>query len=467
MIRKLALGALAAAFIAAVWFRIDQAIRVVPNFTAQTLCLETFVSNRDPALAFAQIPAKTPGMKHLAQVTTWSVDRQKREARATLAGVLAARAAYVEGYGCILDHGQPMPVALQQAPAQPAAATRETPPVVAPPTGSPLARALDHVFAPFDDGRPRGTQAVVILKNGAIVAERYADDATPQTLMSGVSMTKSLTAALAGVLVRDGALDAKAPGQIAAWSRPEDPRRVVTIENLLRMESGLDFDETNSGFDANTHMLYLEDDMAAHALAAARVAAPGERWFYSSSGIMVVDALLREKVGGPAELARYAREKLFAPAGIDSMILGFDAKGTFVGSTYSAATARDWARFGELFRNDGAVAGKHILPPGWSDFVASPTRAAAIGYGAGFWTNRGDSFGARARVGFGFPPDSYFASGSMGQRVVVIPSEGVVIARLGRTADWPDFDIRGTGRLAQEALAALREDSRPRPAKEQ
>ena len=101
MIRKLALGALAAAFIAAVWFRIDKAIRVVPNFTAQTLCLETFVSNRDPALAFAQIPAKTPGMKHLAQVTTWSVDRQKREARATLAGVLAAAAGRHQAPPCI------------------------------------------------------------------------------------------------------------------------------------------------------------------------------------------------------------------------------------------------------------------------------------------------------------------------------------------------------------------------------
>lgn len=463
MIGRFVLGALMAALAAGAWFRVDKALRVEPNFVAETLCRETFVSRRDPALAFAQIPAKTPGMRHLARITTWSVDRQRREARATLAGFLSARAVHVEGYGCILDHGGPMPAPL----APPAPAPLDQQPVVAPPAGSPLALALDHVFAPFDDGRPRGTQAVVVMKNGAIVAERYADDATPQTLMAGVSMTKSLTSVLAGALVRDGALDVKAPGQIAAWSRHDDPRRAITVENLLRMESGLDFDETNSGFDANTHMLYLEDDMAAHALAAARIAAPGERWAYSSSGIMAVDALLREKIGGPAELARYAREKLFAPAGIHSMVLDFDGKGTFVGSTYSAATARDWARFGELLRNDGVVGGARILPEGWSDFSASPTRAAALGYGVGFWTNRGDSFGARARVGLGFPPDSYFASGSMGQRVVAIPSEGVTIARLGRTADWPDFDIRGTGRLAQEVVAALRKDNRPTPAKEQ
>ena len=452
MIRRLAFGALVFALAAAAWFRVDKALRVVPNFTAETLCRETFVSDRDPALAFAQIPAKTPGMKHLSGITTWSVDRQKREALAVVAGVLAARAVHVEGYGCILDHGAPMPAPI----ALPSTATiRDEQEVVAPPPGSPLARALDHVFAPFDDGRPRGTQAVVVMKNGRIVAERYGDDVTWRTPVSGVSMTKSLTAALTGVLARDGNLDVKAPGQIAAWSKPDDPRRAITVENLLRMESGLDFDETNSGFDANTHMLYLEDDMAAHALRANRIAAPGERWFYSSSGIVVVDALLREKIGGPAELTRFAREQLFGPAGMASMVLGFDAKGTFVGSTYSTATARDWARFGELFRNDGMVDGRRILPEGWSDFVAGPTRAAGFGYGAGFWTNRGDSFGAKARVQMGFTPDSYFASGSMGQRVIIVPSHGLVIARLGRTADWPDFDIRGTGRLVRETIAAL------------
>ena len=464
MIRRLAFGALVFALAAAAWFRVDKALRVVPNFTAETLCRETFVSDRDPALAFAQIPAKTPGMKHLSGITTWSVDRQKREALAVVAGVLAARAVHVEGYGCILDHGAPMPAPI----ALPSTATiRDEQEVVAPPPGSPLARALDHVFAPFDDGRPRGTQAVVVMKNGRIVAERYADDVTWRTPVSGVSMTKSLTAALTGVLVRDGNLDVKAPGQIAAWSKPDDPRRAITVENLLRMESGLDFDETNSGFDANTHMLYLEDDMAAHALRANRIAAPGERWFYSSSGIVVVDALLREKIGGPAELTRFAREQLFGPAGMASMVLGFDAKGAFVGSTYSAAIARDWARFGELFRNDGVVNGQRLLPQGWSDFVASPTRAAGVGYGAGFWTNRGDSFGAKARVRMGFTPDSYFASGSMGQRVIIAPSHGIVIARLGRTADWPDFDIGGAARLLREVVAALSDVGSTRPGKEQ
>ena len=451
MIGRLALGALVAALGAGAWFRVDKALRVELNFVAQTLCIETFVAGRDPARAFEQIPAQTPGMKHLSRITTWSVDRPKREARATLAGLLDARAVHVDGYGCILDHGAPIPAPI----ALPPATLRDERPVVAPPAGSPLALALDHAFAPFDDGRPRGTQAVVIMKNGAIVAERYADDATPQTLLSGLSLTKSLTAALAGALAQQGRLDVRAPDQIAAWTSAADPRRAITVENLLRMESGLDFDETNTGFDANTHMLYLEDDMVAHAQAASRIAAPGQRWFYSSSGIMVVDGLLRDRIGGPAELTRFARENLFGPAGMSSMTLGFDIKGAFVGSTYSAATARDWARFGELFRNGGVAGGKRLLPEGWSDFVAAPAPSADYGYGAGFWTNRGDSFGAKARVGFGFPPDSYFASGSMGQRVVIVPSEGLVIARLGRTADWPDFDIRGTGRLVREAVAAL------------
>ena len=453
MIFRATLLAFAALVAAGAWFRVDRALRVAPNFMAETVCLETFVSGRDPALAVDQIPGRTPVMRRLARISSWSVDRQKREARATLAGLISARAVYIEGYGCVLDHGGPMPEPIASVTAAPAP---EAQAIVVPPPGSPLAQALDHVFAPFPDGRPRDTQAVVVMKDGVIVAERYSGEATPQTLMSGLSLSKSLTAALIGVLVRDGAVDPKAPGQIAAWSASDDPRRAITIENLLRMDSGLDFDETNSGFDANTHMLYLEDDMAAHAARARPIAAPGARWAYSSSGIVMLDALLKQRVGGPAELMRFAREKLFGPAGVTSMAFSFDATGTFVGATYSAATARDWARFGELFRNDGMAGGARILPRGWADFCASPTPAAGIGYGAGFWTNRGEGFGARARVRMGFPADSYFASGSMGQRVVVAPSDGIVIARLGRTADWPDFDIVGTGLLVRETIAALK-----------
>lgn len=451
MIRRLAFAAFVLAFAAALWFRIDRPVRVVPNFAAEMLCIETFLSGRDPSLAFEQIVAKQPGMNPVAGAIAWRVDREKREAHAALARLLSARAVFIEGYGCLLDHGAPLPPPRAASPPL----APEGPALVAPPAGSKLALALDHVFAPFEDGAPRGTQAVVVLKDGALVAERYADDVTPQTRVSGISLTKSLTNALVGVLVRDGALDVKAPGLIAAWSRPEDPRRAITVENLLRMDSGLDFDETNSGFDANTRMLYLEDDMAAFSEGARRIAAPGERWAYSSSSIMVVDALLRAQIGGPDKLAAFARERLFVPAGMTSFALGFDATGTFVGSTHAAATARDWARFGELFRNDGMAGQTRILPQGWADFSASPTSSARYGYGVGFWTNRGDSFGALARVKMGFPADSWFASGSMGQRVVIVPSQKLTIVRLGRVARWPDFDIEGTARLVRETVEAL------------
>ncbi|MDE2362086.1 MAG: serine hydrolase [Hyphomicrobiales bacterium] len=452
MIRRLAIAGACVVLTAAAWFRVDLALRVVPGYVASEICLEHFVSGRDAALAFEQIPRRTPGMRLLTRAVSWRVDDDKREARATLAGLLSARVVDVTGYGCILDHGAPMPAPIV-LPSSPARAEQ---PIVAPPPGSPLALALDHVFAPFADGRPRDTQAVVIMQSGRIAAERYAEDATTNTLLAGFSLTKSLTNALIGLLVRDGVIDVTAPGEIAAWRAPDDPRREITIENLLRMESGLDFDETNSGFDANTHMLYLEDDMAAYSAEAKAIARPGTRWAYSSSGIVMLDRVLRDKIGGPDELVRFAHERLFGPAGMSNVILGFDATGTFVGGTYSAMTARDWARFGQVFLDDGTIDGKRILPQGWADFSAAPTAAARLGYGAGFWTNRGDSFGAKARVDFGFPTDSYFGSGSMGQRLVVIPSEGIVIARLGRTADWPDFDIVGTGRLVREVVAALK-----------
>ena len=119
------------------------------------------------------------------------------------------------------------------------------------------------------------------------------------------------------------------------------------------------------------------------------------------------------------------------------------------------ATARDWARFGMLYLNDGVVGGKRILPEGWVTYSASPTPNAWVGYGAGFWTNQGDSFGASYRIEHGWPRDAFFAKGTIGQYVIVIPSERLVIVRLGRSPNWPP-EADGVFRLVSDVVAATR-----------
>jgi len=123
------------------------------------------------------------------------------------------------------------------------------------------------------------------------------------------------------------------------------------------------------------------------------------------------------------------------------------------------ASARDWVRFGELYLNDGIAGGKRVLPEGFVRYSASPTPKAAVGYGAGFWTNLGDSFGARYRIEHGWPRDAFFAKGSIGQYVIVIPSERLVIARFGRTANWP-LDADGVSQLVADVVAATHDKAK-------
>jgi CubicO group peptidase (beta-lactamase class C family) len=234
----------------------------------------------------------------------------------------------------------------------------------------------------------------------------------------------------------------------------------------MRMTSGLALDETNSGFDPSSRMLYTEPDMAAFAESARLQAPPGTRYHYSSPSTLILSRIVRDAVGGRAEdVRRFAERELFRPLGMRDVILEFDAADTPVGSSYMYATARDWARLGLLYAHDGMANGRRILPEGWVAYSATPTPGSRDGYGAGFFTNRGESDFGRLRVRGGMPADSFFASGTQGQRIVVAPHERLVVVRLGRSQDWETFDIRGLISLVADVNAAVNGSplSAPRP----
>ena len=152
---------------------------------------------------------------------------------------------------------------------------------------------------------------------------------------------------------------------------------------------------------------------------------------------------------------RFARQELFGPLGMRNVTIEFDASGNAEASSQMLASARDWARFGQLYLNDGVAGGKRILPEGWVKYSATPTQNAWVGQGAGFWTNLGDSFGATYRIEHGWPRDAFFAKGTIGQYVIVIPSERLVIVRLGRSPNWPP-EADGVFRLVSDVVAATR-----------
>ncbi len=462
--RRLALALLllvAAGMVAAgLVYRPGTAARVATGLVSHTLCSETFVAGLDPEQTFAETVRTMPGIRRLAPWLRYEVDRTKREVRTTLGGHFERRAAYHEGMGCSLVY--PGSVDTVTPPAPPTTTYARSldadiaGPMVIEPASGPLRAALDRAFAEPAGGPPRGTKAVVVVHDGGVVAERYAPGYGTDTPMLSWSMNKSVVNALIGVLVRQGRLAVGAPAPVSAWRDPADPRRAITVEHLMRMTSGLALDEANSGFDPSSRMIYTEPDMAGFAVAAALTAPPGTRYHYSSPSTLILSRIIRDAVGGRAEdVIRFAERELFTPLGMRGMTLEFDATGTQVGSTYMYATARDWARFGLLYASDGVVNGRRILPEGWVDYSASPTAGSRDGYGAGFFTDRGDSEFGQRRVRGGMPLDSFFASGTQGQRIVIAPAHRLVVVRLGRSQDWETFDIRGLIRLVADVDAAL------------
>lgn len=433
-------------------FRPDRALRTATGMAAHDLCSETFVAGLDPEQTFDQSITPRPGMRTLAWGLRRDVDRAKRQVRTSFFGVIVSKATYRDGFGCLLVHGDeaidnPSPIRVDGSLADDAGRA------IVEPASPMLKTALDAAFVEPAEAPHRWTKAVVIVHNGRIVAERYAPGYGIDTPILGFSMSKSVMNALVGILVYQGKLDVDQPAPIAAWKGADDPRRAITLENLMRMDSGLALDETGSGFDPSNQMLYDEADMAGYAERAGIVAAPGTRWFYSSASTHLVSRIVRDAVGGTGESVQdFAYRELFAPLGMRRVTMEMDATGTPVGGHYMFASARDWAHFGELYVNDGVVNGKRLLPEGWGLWSSESTLGTA--YGAGWWTNRGNDEAAVHRRDVGIPADAFFAFGNLGQRIAVIPSEHLVIVRMAR-AHMHHGDMAGFERLVVDTIASL------------
>ncbi len=311
-----------------------------------------------------------------------------------------------------------------------------------------LGRALDEAFAERDPERPVRTRAVVVVHRGRVVVERYGAGFSASTRLLGGSMTKSVLNALLGIAVREGRLALDAPADLPAWRSAGDLRHAITLLELLRMSSGLQW---NEGYEASPvvsdviDMLYGEGhrDMAAFAATARLVDPPGSVFYYSSGTSLLLSELLRRAIaGGDVAYHAFPRRELFAPIGMGSALLESDVSGTFVASSYSWATALDWARFGYLYLRDGVWAGSRILPQGWVDLSRTPAPASTEGeYGAHFWLNAGPRDGTRPPPIPGAPRDLFYASGHEGQVVAIVPSRDLVVVRLGLTPRDGRFDV--------------------------
>ena len=407
-----------------------------------------------------------------------SVDHEAQTATARLFGMAKRTAVYREGLGCTIAVGKDVETLLAETPQfepRPGGADQPWPvgEVVSeePVPGvdyDKLAAALDYGFAEPDPERPLLTRAIVVIHDDKLVAERYAEGLDATTPLLGWSMTKSINATLVGILVGQGKLDLHAPAPVPAWQDEGDPRAAVTLDQLLRMSSGLAFEEVYGPMSDATKMLFEVDDAAAVALDMPLAHDPDTVWSYSSGTSNILGWIVRQTVeaevssGGQTAWAHYAsfpRRVLFDPVGMRSAIMEPDASGTFVASSFSHMTARDWARFGLLHLHDGVWQGERILPEGWVEYVSTPTPGAPMGeYGAQWWLNAGKPDDPSERRYPSAPTDILNASGFQGQAVLVIPSRNTVIVRLGMSHKRDHLDLDG---LISRVLEAL-----PEPAPE-
>jgi CubicO group peptidase (beta-lactamase class C family) len=274
------------------------------------------------------------------------------------------------------------------------------------------------------------TQALVVIQGGRLIAERYAPGFGPDVTCRSWSMAKSITQALVGLAVGDGRLDIHAPAAVEAWRGEGDPRGAITLDQLLRMSSGLDWVEDYSPENPSDviEMLFGRGarDMAAFASAKPLAHPPGSVFHYSSGTTNIICRRLARALGadGPA-MEAFMRRRLFEPLGMTSATPKFDDAGTFIGSSFCFATPRDFARFGLLYLRDGIWEGRRLLPQGWVDYARAPTfqqpGAEADGrYGAHWWLDMAG-------------PGSFSANGYEGQHIVLCPDRDLIITRHGVT----------------------------------
>jgi len=430
-------GAVAAVAIVGGCIYLNTLMPIITGYAAKNLASAVFVSGRDQAevealdLHFSFIKYN----KNKVDLENKTVTSRFLWAKST--------AVYRDGYGVTLLRGKGRKAFCSGTYPLPKDAGYEE---YLQPGDEDLANRLEPIAEALVDDRSYNGHpfAFVVLHKGSIVAERYDKGITAGTQLLSWSMGKSFVNALVGIMVKDGLVDIHAPMDIPEWKG--DERRFITISDLMQMQSGLQWNENYGNRSDVNLMLHRETDMGAFAQDKQLEHKPGTFWYYSSGSTNILIRYLRGKFPSDQAFLSYMRERLFAPLAISNPHFEPDMSGTPVGSSYLYVTARDYARFGQMFLDDGCVGEKRILPEGWVDYTVSPASDSKDGYGAFFWLNRGHTCPDA-------PEDMYSCQGHDGQEIYIIPSKKLVVVILGYSPK-PDRVIDFNGVL-RDIIAAL------------
>ena len=411
------------------------------GYAAHNACAVQFVAGR------TNPDADLPDNPLLPYLRTAS-DDELRHARSSLLGLLAPQQAwYTPGYGCTL--GDERPAYPPAPPVNPAAnpfslARQPVAPLASPGVATAVAAAFgDHLGEA--ERAELGTRAVLVVHRGRVIAERYAPGFGPTTPQLGWSLAKSVTSLLTGRVVQQGKLAISDARLRPEWT---DQRAAITVDHLMRMTSGLAWDETYDLGTPITDMLYREADMAGYAASQPAQHAPGTVQQYSTGSTNILCSVLRQRTGAGPELPRTL---LLGPLGLSGAAWEADGVGTPVCGSYLWASAREWAAIGQFALQDGVWAGRRLLPEGWmrATTTVAPGAGQERGYAAGWWVNRlpGGELVERR-----LPADAYWGQGHDGQRLYVVPSAQLIVVRLGFTPSLSSAQLN-THALVADLLA--------------
>jgi len=405
---------------------------VVTGIGAKLACSARYVSGYDSEKTARDIEVYSP----ILTLLDYQYDDTKKAVSASMLGIKTRNAHYQPGIGCALSYAGinerknihwPDVHARQEAwPAGNDISTIE----------SSVQTKLEQMLR-SDNQNGHDTRALLIAHKGKVIAEVYVDGIDESTPLLGWSMAKSVNSLMLGQLELTGAVNVAEKDLFPQWKA--DARSEISIEDLLHMTDGLDYQEDYDPGDTAVRMLFQEPDVAEYVIGRKLLTAPGEQFNYSSGTANVISRIIQDRIEGDVQAdTDYLLAQFIQPLGMSNVTFEMDASGQYQGSSYIYATARDWARIGQLMLNKGEINGTRIVSESWVERSLQPNQSKnKPAYGYQWWLNAG-AVGKRWKD---LPSNTFAAMGNREQRVLVIPDEELVIVRLGWSPkDYPDND---------------------------
>jgi CubicO group peptidase (beta-lactamase class C family) len=418
------------------YFYINYPLDIISGFSAKSIASGHFIDNRSQEMI-----ENGDNDVSILFLATNKIDEKEKFASASVFGFKERKAIYREGLGSTLINDDfdvtkpylvPKRTKLTNNLPFPYGNKEPKDTVFANVDYTKLKIAVANAFDLSGENDKR-TRSVLVIYKDKIIAEQYGTGFNKNSKICGWSMTKSITATCFGILQKQGKMNIMQRAPIKEWAK--DERSKITINDLLHMNSGLEWNEDYSKLSDAVKMLYLSEDMTKSQIDKALVGKPNSTWNYSSGTSNLLSGILRQQFRTHQEYLDFWYTNFIDKIGMNSMVVETDMAGNYVGSSYSWATTRDWAKFGLLYLHKGNWNGEQLFDESWAKYVSTPTNGSKGDYGAHFWLNAGGRYPDA-------PRDLYSANGFQGQKVFIIPSKDLVIVRMGLTND-EKFDFNG------------------------